>query len=502
MSTNTVEAAETLPPDQLDFAFDQQDLKRRTVQGSVATMGAQAVKFVVRFGSAAVVARFLSPAEYGLVAMVSPILGFISTFNDIGFGQAIVRSPDITRQQVSSLFWRNLIVSIGLALLMAFCSPLVGRFYHEPRTVGIVIALGGMLILSTLTMVPNALLKRRLQYTPLVIADLGSLCVATTVTITLAVTGFGYWALVLGQLASSTTMVIITFSFAKWWPTAFHRGTSVTHHMRFGRNLTVVNLATYFSMTADNMIVGAVAGKTELGLYDRSYTLTVQPLNQLLAPINQVSIPLLSKLHDQPELFRRSYQTMLRLALLATMPAMIWCVLLAEPIIRAMLGPHWTGAAPIFAWVCLGGLLAPIFSSTGWVFTTQDRTAEQMRYSVVSSLIGIASFAAGAHWGAYGVAKCSAIAFLFLQTPLIVFIMTRRGHITRKYLAGTLVPFLIATPVVAAALYFLRNVHKLPAIGGVLLVSYGLFALLLFVLPGGRDLFRTLRNLKSSFRPS
>lgn len=502
MSTNTVEAAETLPPDQLDFAFDQQDLKRRTVQGSAATMGAQAVKFVVRFASAAVVARFLSPAEYGLVAMVSPILGFISTFNDIGFGQAIVRSPNITRQQVSSLFWRNAAVSVGLALLMAVCSPLVGRFYHEPRTVGIMVALGGMLILSTLTMVPNALLKRRLEYTPLVIADLGSLCAATATTITLAVTGFGYWSLVLGQLASSTTMVIITFSFAKWWPTAFHRGTSVVEHMRFGRNLTVVNLATYFSMTADNMIVGAVAGKTELGLYDRSYTLTVQPLNQLLAPINQVSIPLLSKLHDQPELFRRSYQTMLRLALLATMPAMIWCVLLADPIIRAMLGPHWTGAAPIFAWVCVGGLLAPLFSSTGWVFTTENRTAEQMRFSVVSSLIGIASFAVGAHWGAYGVAKCSALAFLFLQTPLIIWVMTRRGHIQRRHLAVILYPFLIASPIVAAVLYLLRKVHELFALGGVLVISYVLFAAILFLLPGGRDLFRTIRNLRSSFRPA
>ena len=498
MSTNTVESAETLPPDQLDFAFDQQDLKRRTVQGSVATMGAQAIKFVVRFGSAAVVARFLSPAEYGLVAMVSPILGFLSTFNDIGFGQAIVRAPDITRQQVSSLFWRNLAVSIGLALFMAGCSPLVGRFYHEPRTVNIVIVLGGMLILSTLNMVPNALLKRKLQYSSLVKADLASLCAATTVTIALAVTGFGYWALVLGQLASSLTMVIVTFASARWWPTAFQRSTSVSHHMRFGRNLTVVNLATYFSMTADNMIVGAVAGKTELGFYDRSYTLTVQPLNQLLAPINQVSVPLLSKLHDQPDLFRRSYQNMLRLALLLTMPAMIWCVLLATPIIHIMLGPQWTEAAPIFAWVCLGGLLAPVFSSAGWVFTTQNRTDEQMRYSVVSSLIGIASFAVGAHWGALGVAKCSAIAFLVLQTPLILYIMTRRGCVGRKDLAGTMLPFLLASPAVAAILYFLRNVHKIPAVGGVLIVSYALFAGIVFLLPGGRDLFRTIRNLRSN----
>lgn len=495
-----MEAAENLPPDQLNATFDPQDLKRRTVHGGIATMASQAVKFVLRFGSAAVVARFLSPGEYGLIAMVSPILGFLSTFNDIGFGQAIVRAPVIDRQQVSSLFWRNLAVSVGLALGVVLLSPFVARFYHEPRTGPILMALGGMLVLATLNMVPNAILKRQLRLTSLTAVDLISLFAATTATITLAATGFGYWSLVLGQLTSSLTSVVLTFAVARWRPGRFHRAAPVRHFLRFGANLTVVNLATYFSMTADNMIVGVVAGKTELGLYDRSYTLTVQPLNQLLAPVNQISVPLLSRLYDVPDQFRRSYQNMLRLALLLTTPAMLWCVVLARPLIHVMLGPMWTGAAPMFAWVCFGGLLAPLFASTGWVFTTQNRTDEQMRFSVVSSLIGIASFAAGAHWGGYGVAKCSALAFTFLQTPLMVYAMTRTGAVGRKDLLQAIGPFLVVSPVVAAALYSLRHAQGILKLGGVLCASYLLFAAGLLCLPGGRDLFRTLRNLKSALR--
>jgi hypothetical protein len=144
------DTAETMPPDHLEVAFDRQDLKRRSVQGGAATLGAQGLKFAIRFGSAIAVARLLNPAAFGLVAMVSPILGFVSTLNDLGFGQAIVRAPEITPRQISALFWRNMLLSLGLAGILAMLAPLIGRLYHEPRTINVTIALGGLLVLSTL----------------------------------------------------------------------------------------------------------------------------------------------------------------------------------------------------------------------------------------------------------------------------------------------------------------------------------------------------------------
>src|ERR1700760_4430051 len=128
--------------------------------------------------------------------------------------------------------------------------------------------------------------------------------------------------------------------------------------MRFGANLTLGKVATYFSMTADNMIVGARSGKVQLGLYDRSYMLTVGPLNQLLAPVSQISVPLLSRLQDKPELYKTSYNHMLRMALALTMPAMLFCVMMSNKLVPLILGPKWTLAAPIFRWVCFGGLIA------------------------------------------------------------------------------------------------------------------------------------------------
>lgn len=494
--------SEGLPPEILETTFDSQDLKRRSVHGGLLILASQGAKFVIKFGSAIVVARLLTPADFGMLAMVSPILGFLSTFNDVGFGQAIVQSPQITKDQTSALFWRNMFISIALAAILSLLAPLTAKLYHEPRTITLLIAMGGLLVLSTLGLVPGALLKRQMRFGPTSIIDVAGLVIGTTVTIVTAARGFHYWSLVIGQFATSLTSVALSFTYAQWFPTIALKAENLNTFMRFGANLTLVNVATYFSMTADNMIVGAVAGKVQLGLYDRSYTLTIGPLNQLLSPVSQISVPLLSRLQDKPELYKTSYNHMLRMALTLTMPAMLFCVVTAKHLVPLMLGPKWTLAAPIFGWVCFGGLVAPLFSSTGWIFTTQNRTGEQMKASILTALISIASFAFGVHWGAIGVACVSALSFTFIQVPLMLYVMTRKGVITLSNVTRTLTPFAIATLLVAIPLYHMRDAWTFPQMASLLLLSYTSFVAALMVLPGGRDFRKMLRDIGGMVRPS
>ena len=493
---------EGLPPETLETTFDSQELKKRSVQGGLLILCAQGAKFVFKFGSAIVIARLLTPADYGMVAMVSPILGFLSTFNDLGFGRAIVQSPDISNDQLSALFWRDLSISVGLAAVAALIAPLAAKMYHEPRITALLMAMGGLLVLSTLGLVPGALLKRQMRFGPLSFIDIAGPVVGACITIVAAIEGFRYWSLVLGQFAATLTSIVLVFIYARWIPALVLKAKNLGAFMRFGANLTLVNVATYFSMTADNMIVGVVSGKVQLGLYDRSYSLTIGPLNQLLSPVSQISVPLLSRLQDKAELYKTSYNHMLRMALALTMPAMVFCVVMGGHLIPLMLGSKWTLAAPIFKWVCFGGLVAPLFSSTGWVFTTQNRTGEQMKASIATALISIVSFAIGVHWGAVGVACVSALSFTFIHSALDGLRHDSEGHC---YVAGrfaTLTPFIIATLLVAIPLYFMRSVARLPEMIGLLLLSYTLFVILLAVLPGGREFLKMLRNIGGTIRPS
>ena len=493
------ESAQDAPPDNLAATFDTVELKKRSVHGSAASLVAQAIIFASKFASTVVLGRLLSPAEFGLVAMVAPILGFVSTFNDLGFGQAIIQRRDISERQISALFWMNLAVSCALAAVLAAAAPLIGRAYNEPRTVGVVFGMASLLIISTAGMVPKSLLRRNLRFLPAILVDLAAMLAGVIASIAAAVMGCSYWSLVIGQAVTAATGAMLAFGLAAWSPSRPERDPEVKRMMQFGVHLTGVNLATYFSMTADNMIVGIFAGKVALGLYDRSYTLTVQPLNQLLLPVSQISVPLLSRLQDRPDLYRRSYLAMVRLALLLTMPAMLVCIFFARPAIHLLLGKQWDAAAPIFAWICFGGLLVPVFSSMGWVFITQGRTGKQMAVTAITALLGIASFAVGIRWGAVGVAAASAFCFTFLQLPIMIRAMTRVGPVSMGDMGRTLAPFVAAACCVAGPLYFLRGISSIVGLAGIGLLAYGLFAVCILLLPGGRAFFTMLIGLRHSF---
>jgi PST family polysaccharide transporter len=478
----------------LDVEFDNAALKRRALTGASSTLVTQTFKFVLKFGSAIVLGRLLGPAQFGLVAMVAPILGFVSTLNDMGFSQAIVQKEDISARQISGLFWINTLISILLASVVMLAAPLIGTIYHEPRTTGITLVLGMLIALGGLGMVPNALLSRQMKFTTQAFIDIGTMTFNVVVSIGAAVAGLGYWALVLGQVATTVAGVAANWALTKWRPSRPGRGTGVGSLVNFGANLTGVNIATYFSMTADNMIVGVFGGKVMLGLYDRSYTLVVQPLSQLMLPVSRVAIPLLSRLKDTDR-YRQAYISMLLLTVMLTAPAMICCCLMPGAVISLLLGSRWAAAGPIFGWICFGGILAPIFGTTGWLFTTQGRTREQMSLSIFTAVLSIAAFAVGIFWGALGVAIMSALSFNFLQTPLVILRATRIGAVRFRHVLPTLISIGISMAGAATVVTAVDVLHPPGAVFIAATLSYFTFSSLIRFLPGGSALFSSLRSL-------
>ena len=483
----------------LRAAFTHDALKRRAVAGAGATIVTQALRFALKFGSVVVLGRLLVPADFGIVAMVAPVFAFVGTLNDLGFGQAIVQKPDITHRQVSALFWINFAVSIVLAGALMAASPLVGWLYDEPKTVGVTIVLASLIVVGTLGLVPGAILSRRMSFVPQAVVEIVGLSINIGSSIVAALAGWGYWAIVVGQVANTVAGAAMVWAIVRWKPLSPRREENVRPLLRFGMHLTGVNLATYFSMTADNMIVGVFGGKVQLGLYDRSYNLVVQPLGQLMSPVSRVAIPLLSRL-DDPVRYRTTFLQMLRLTCLLTAPAMILCVLMAEPIVVLLLGAKWGEAAPIFAWICFGGIVAPLFGTTGWLFTTQARTGEQVKLAVITALISIASFAVGIRWDAVGVAAVSALSFILLQAPLMFWRVTRAGAVRMSDIAGPLVSLGIAGLASAGAV-LLCGALPLPArifVAG--LAAYLVFAAVVRLLPGGREFFEAVVKLRSALR--
>ena len=486
------------PAPDFGITLDSAAVKRRSVHGAVITFIAQALKFVIQFGSLVAVSRLLQPSDFGLIALVSPVIGFVRIFNDLGFGQAIIQRSAITQGQVSALFWINILISLGLTAIMAAVAPLLGLLYHDDKIVLITLALSSLIMVATFSIVPAAVLNRQMRFVPLAIIDVGSLAVGAMAGIGSAYSGFGYWALVIMQAANALTSLALNWCFAGWRPSRPSREPGIRSLLGFGANITGSNLATYFAMSADNMIVGLANGQTALGLYDRSYNLVVQPLMQIMAPISRVAVPLLSRLEKTPERFERAFFQMLQFALLACSPELIFNVVDPERLVQFLLGAKWLAISPIFAWICLGGLASTINASAGWIFVSQNRTREQVVFFSVNAAISVASFAVGAFWGVVGVAAVSAISFSLIQTPLLIWAATRAGAVTLPAFLRIVAPFVVAGGATALMLIYARlDGDGLVPLVVSLVEAYFAFSSTLLLFPSGRRLFRDAVAMRS-----
>jgi PST family polysaccharide transporter len=172
------------------------DLKGRSVRGGVLTLTSQGAQFVMQSVSTVVLARLLTPADFGLVAMVVAITGLGQAFADLGLSEATIQHPDINHDQVSNLFWVNVAIGLGLTILTASLGPLLAWFYHEPRLRAITYVVSVTFLIGGLRVQHDALLQRNMRFLALAIRDISAYAVAVPVAIVLALRGAGYWAIV------------------------------------------------------------------------------------------------------------------------------------------------------------------------------------------------------------------------------------------------------------------------------------------------------------------
>lgn len=484
------------------FDIDEgpESLKQRSVRGSFVTVLSQAAKMAIQLGSQIILARLLFPAEFGLLAMAYPVIAFVQVFNDIGLGQAIVQRPTLLPAQVSALFWVNIAISCTLACAVALLSPVASWVYGEPQLIGILLALSVTLPIAATSISPAALLARQMRFGVMARNDVLAMTVGAGTTILCAWAGFSYWSLVIGQFANVVTTNILVWMASSWRPTAPVFNKAVWDDVKFGGNLTASNFATFLTTSGDNVIVGLTTGKVALGLYDRSYNLVVRPIGQMMAPLSRVAVPLLSRLAHQADEYRTTYLQIFRIAVLLVVPGMLVCIANAPALIDILLGARWREAAPIFAWICVGGLTSSIYLSAYWLFVSQGRAGELRNFSILAAIINLLSYAIGSFWGVIGIAMASALGFVFITTPLMLYRASRSGPVGLADLVRCAVPFIAVGMAVYAVLWLgiaRLGLHGLVQIAVATILSYSLFVGLSLFSPSNRRLLQAgLRSLK------
>jgi PST family polysaccharide transporter len=406
------------------------NLRQRTISSGVVTMGAQGAQFALNLGAIMVLARLLAPQDFGLIAMVATIMSFLRIFKDAGLSTATVQREGITHAQVSNLFWINLCVSALISLIFAGSAPAIAWFYHEPRLVGITLALSVTFVLEGSAVQHLAIFNRQMRFKLLAVIQIISLMAAISVAIAMAGYGYGYWSLVALQLTTPVVVFLLTLTASRWRPQLPSKATGTGSLVSFGANFAASGFIWSLARGSDSLLVGKFFGSDALGLYSRAAVLLHRPLDQMLGPVSTVLVPVFSRIQSEPERYRRTLlQVYEAVAVLSFFFTGLFLAL-ARPITLVVLGPKWGEAAPIFAGFAIGAVFLPLCTASTWLFASQGRGRELLISVSISSGLAVCSMIAGLPFGPAGVAFAYSISGLFILLPIMYYLAGRHGPVT------------------------------------------------------------------------
>jgi len=455
MSGQTTTGAATLSASSGETEFGthhlRPGLKIRSVRGGAVVLLGQGLRFFLQLGSTAILARLLTPGDFGLLGMVAAITGFLLVFGDLGLSAATIQREDVTHDQVSNLFWVNLAFGGALMLLTAAIAPAIAWFYGDTRLTAITLVCAFGFLLGGLTVQHQALLRRQMRFLSLAVIDVASLLIGVSAAVLLAWRGAGYWSLVCLQLASQSAIAAGVWIACGWRPGLPARHSGVRSMLSFGGNLTAFGVVNYFSRNLDNVLIGWRLGAYQLGLYSKAYQLLLLPIGQVVGPISGVAVPALSRLQNDPVRFRNFYLKAVSFVAYATIPAMIPAAVLSDQIIGLVLGPQWLQASLLFKILVVAAIWQPVASTVGWLYVALNRTERMARWGFMSAPVIVLSFLVGLPWGARGVAACYAVAMTLMWYPSVLYAVHASPVSGRDVVAAMFRPLAISVLLGGAA---------------------------------------------------
>jgi polysaccharide transporter, PST family len=357
-----------------------------------------------RVAVAVVVARLLAPADYGLAAMAFVACGFVMMFSNLALGDALIQRREITEEDRSTVFWASLAVSLVVTAATIAFSGEVASFFGEPGVRNLVIALSFSFPLAALSTTQVALLTRQLAYRSLELREIiGVLCGAVA-ALALALGGFGPWAIVGNALTASAVATLLLWRISPWRPRAVFSPARFRDLGGFGLRLFGIRLLNHTNLNADNVLVGRFAGVAALGTYSVAYNVMFTPLLRIATPIAEVVYPAFVRMQDNPMRLRAAWLRSKRLITSLLAPAFLMIAVTAPDLVHVILGAKWNAVAPVIQLLCLAGVAHGVVALNWSVLQATGRVGTQFRLELFVSLVTVAAFAAGVHWGALGVA--------------------------------------------------------------------------------------------------
>lgn len=396
---------------------NQRNLDKALVGGVAWTAAAKWLSQIVTWGITLIVARLLTPADYGLVGMATIYLGLVQLFSEFGLGTAIIALRDLSDDQIAQLNTLSLALGLfGFAVSIAVAIP-VGKFFHAPKLPLVVVVMSIAFLVSAFRTIPYALLQKDMRFKLLAVIDGLQSIVQAVCTLVLAFLGFGYWALVLGNLSLSFATAGLTLIWKRHrfaWP----RFATIRKPLTFSRHIIVGRLSWYAYNDADFIIAGRVLGQAALGAYTLAWTLAHAPLEKLTTLVNRVTPSVFSAVQTDMGALRRYLRTITGGLSLIIFPATLGMALVAHDFIYLAIGTKWAAAVLPLELLALLALYRSNVVLLSPVLGVIGETRFGMWTSITTLIVLPVGFYIGSHWGTGGIAAAWVALYPFLSFPL------------------------------------------------------------------------------------
>jgi len=368
-----------------------------------------------------ILARLLTPADFGLLAMVSTFSLLLMNFGPIGFTEAVLQREEIDHALASNLFWINL--SLGLLLTIGFAAagPLLARFYGDPRVAPVAVTMSVTIFFSSVSVQHLALLKRAMRFSALSTNDILARALSVAVSILLGWEAWGYWALVAGAVTLPLSTSIGAWTLCRWVPGLPRHVVGTVPMVRFAINTYGRFVLNYFRHNLDNLLVGWRFGPQPLGIYKKAYDLFVLPSSSLTDPLTNVAVSTLSRLTRDSAQYGRYFLRALSAIAFVGMGLGAGLTLMADDLILVILGPGWEESARIFRFLGPGVGIMMLYGTHGWIHLSIGRADRWLRWAAVEFTVTGLLFLAGLRWGLAGIAVAWVASYWILTIPAFLY---------------------------------------------------------------------------------
>ncbi len=379
------------------------NLKEKTISGVVWSGLQKFGTVMLNFISGIVLARLLTPEDYGIIGMLTIFLAISNTFIEGGFGSALIQKQVPTNEDYSTILYWNIFFSLFLYGVLFVTAPLIAQFYNLPLLTDVLRVQAIVLIINSSRIVQRSKLRKELQFKKVAIINFSANLIALIVTIFLAWKGFGVWSLVLQQIILSFLITLFYWIVSRWKPSLVFSKQSFRELFNFGGFILLSNLFNTFCNNIQGLLIGKVYNSSTLGFFTKAQRTELLSSSFISSILDQVSYPVLSELQSDKEKLVKALGTFIGTSAFLTFPFLLLLILLAKPIFIILYSERWLGSVPYFQILCFAGIAICLQSVNYYAVAAIGKSKELLKWTIVKRVLGLFFVVVGLKmFGIYG----------------------------------------------------------------------------------------------------